>query len=128
MAYQSVSLERELFIKSIYTIHYYEYQNDFYFDGERHNFWEFQCVDTGAAEVVTDNGCYTLSRGQVIFHRPNEFHTLKATGRTAPRVVVISLKTRFLIFLIPNAAFSAVSLPKPGTAFLLPWMILIWNK
>ena len=90
MAYQSVSLERELFIKSIYTIHYYEYQNDFYFDGERHDFWEFQCVDTGAAEVVTDNGCYTLSRGQVIFHRPNEFHTLKATGRTAPRVVVIS--------------------------------------
>lgn len=90
MAYQSVSLEQELFIKSIYTIHYYEYQNDFYFDGERHDFWEFQCVDTGAAEVVTDNGCYTLSRGQVIFHRPNEFHTLKATGRTAPRVVVIS--------------------------------------
>ena len=30
MAYQSVSLERELFIKSIYTIHYYEYQNDFF--------------------------------------------------------------------------------------------------
>ena len=65
MAYQSVSLDQELFIKSIYTIHYYEYQNDFHFDGERHDFWEFQCVDTGAAEVVTDNGCHTLSRGQV---------------------------------------------------------------
>ena len=90
MAYQSVSLDQELFIKSIYTIHYYEYQNDFHFDGERHDFWEFQCVDTGAAEVVTDNGCHTLSRGQVIFHRPNEFHTLKATGKTAPSIIVIS--------------------------------------
>lgn len=46
VAYQSVSLDQELFIKSIYTIHYYEYQNDFHFDGERHDFWEFQCVDT----------------------------------------------------------------------------------
>ena len=53
VAYQSVSLDQELFIKSIYTIHYYEYQNDFHFDGERHDFWEFQCVDTGAAEVAT---------------------------------------------------------------------------
>lgn len=90
VAYQSVSLDQELFIKSIYTIHYYEYQNDFHFDGERHDFWEFQCVDTGAAEVVTDNDCHTLSRGQVIFHRPNEFHTLKATGKTAPSIIVIS--------------------------------------
>ena len=90
MAYQSVALEQELFIKDIYTIHYYEYRNDFEFDGERHNFWEFQCVDKGAAEVVTDNGCHTLIRSQVIFHRPNEFHTLKATGKTAPNIIVIS--------------------------------------
>ena len=75
---------------SIYTIHYYEYRNDFHFDGERHDFWEFQCVDKGAAEVITDNGTYTLTRSQVIFHRPNEFHTLKANGRTAPNIIVIS--------------------------------------
>lgn len=56
MAYQSVQLDSELSIEKIYTIHYYEYQNDFYFSGERHNFWEFQCVDKGSAEIVTDNG------------------------------------------------------------------------
>lgn len=78
MAYQSIQLDQELFVSDIYTIHYYEYRNDFHFDGERHDFWEFQCVDKGAAEVITDNGTYTLTRSQVIFHRPNEFHTLKA--------------------------------------------------
>ena len=90
MAYQSVQLDSELSIEKIYTIHYYEYQNDFYFSGERHNFWEFQCVDKGSAEIVTDNGSHILNRSQVIFHRPNEFHTLKAAGRTAPNIIVIS--------------------------------------
>ena len=90
MAYQSIQLDQELFVSDIYTIHYYEYRNDFHFDGERHDFWEFQCVDKGAAEVITDNGTYTLTRSQVIFHRPNEFHTLKANGRTAPNIIVIS--------------------------------------
>ena len=90
MAYQSVQLDSELSIEKIYTIHYYEYQNDFYFSGERHNFWEFQCVDKGSAEIVTDNGSHILNRNQVIFHRPNEFHTLKAAGRTAPNIIVIS--------------------------------------
>ena len=90
MAYQSIQLDQELFVSDIYTIHYYEYRNDFHFDGERHDFWEFQCVDKGAAEVITDNGTYTLTRSQVIFHRPNEFHTLKANGKTAPNIIVIS--------------------------------------
>lgn len=93
MAFESVDLDKELSITSIYTIHYYEYRNDFQFDGERHDFWEFQCVDKGAAEVVTDDGCHTLTRSQVIFHRPNEFHTLKATGKTAPNIIVISFSS-----------------------------------
>lgn len=90
MAYQSVPLEQELLIKDIYTIHYCEYKNEFHFDGERHDFWEFQFVDKGAAEVVTDTGCHTLAHSQVIFHKPNEFHTLKAAGRTAPNIIVVS--------------------------------------
>lgn len=93
MAFESVRLEKELSIDSIYTVHYYEYRNDFEFDGERHDFWEFQCVDKGAAEVRTDNGHHTLTRSQVIFHRPNEFHTLKASGKTAPNIIVISFSS-----------------------------------
>lgn len=90
MAFESVYLEKELSIDSIYTVHYYEYRNDFQFDGERHNFWEFQCVDKGVAEVMTDSGNHILTHSQVIFHRPNEFHTLKATKKSAPNIIVIS--------------------------------------
>ena len=92
MAFESTFLEEEIHIERIYTIHYFEYMSNFDFPGERHDFWEFQCVDKGQAEVCTDNGTYTLNRGQIIFHKPNEFHTLKAAGNTAPNIVVVSFE------------------------------------
>lgn len=90
MEYESVCLEKELNISQIYTIHYFEYRNDFYYEGERHNFWEFQCVDKGEAEVCADGEHYVLGHRQVIFHKPNEFHNLSATGKNAPNIVVVS--------------------------------------
>lgn len=93
MAYQSIELIDDLHIDKIYTIHYFEYRNDFHFAGERHDFWEFQCVDKGEAEVRTDDKIHLLERGEMIFHKPNEFHTLTATGKNAPNIVVVSFAT-----------------------------------
>ena len=92
MAFESMYLEEDIHIDRIYTIHYFEYKSDFHFAGERHNFWEFQCVDKGKAEIQTDNGIYHLTSGQLIFHRPNEFHNLIAIGNTAPNIVVVSFE------------------------------------
>ena len=129
MAYQSVQLDSELSIEKIYTIHYYEYQNDFYFSGERHNFWEFQCVDKGSAEIVTDNGSHILNRNQVIFHRPNEFHTLKAAGRTAPNIIVISFSCDSpCMNFFENKASSGASLQRHETVLFRLSIILIWKK
>ena len=64
MAFESMYLEEDIHIDRIYTIHYFEYKSDFHFAGERHNFWEFQCVDKGKAEIETDNGIYHLTSGQ----------------------------------------------------------------
>lgn len=90
MDYVSFELEEEIHINCIYTVHYFEYSSDFHFSGERHNFWEFQCVDKGRAEVKTDNGVHILNSGQIIFHKPDEFHTLTALGTNAPNIVVVS--------------------------------------
>lgn len=90
MAYESIPLTEDIHIEKIYTVHYFEYRSDFFYPGERHNFWEFQCVDKGSAKVQTDDEVHVLNRGQVIFHRPNEFHNLTAVGQTAPNIVVVS--------------------------------------
>lgn len=92
MAYESIPLTEDIHIDQLYTVHYFEYRSDFSYPGERHNFWEFQCVDKGSAKVQTDDDIHILNRGQVIFHRPNEFHNLTAVGQTAPNIVVISFE------------------------------------
>ena len=90
MAYEALQLNQELHISAVYTVHYFEYRSDFHFPGEVHDFWEFQCIDKGSAKVCTDEAIYHLSRGQVIFHKPNEFHTMEAEGKTPPNIVVVS--------------------------------------
>ena len=80
MAYESIHLEDDIHIDEIFTVHYFEYRSDFHFPGERHKFWEFQYVDKGSASVTIDAQTHILSRGEIIFHSPNEFHDLMAAG------------------------------------------------
>lgn len=92
MSYQSVPLKQEIVIDKIVTIHYYEYMNDFSFDGESHPFWEFLCVDKGEIEVRAGEKALTLKKGEIIFHKPDEFHNLKANGIIAPNLVVAAFE------------------------------------
>lgn len=77
-------------INKIVTIHYYELDRNFSFEGESHNFWEMVYVDSGQVEIMANNRSLHLKQGDVVFHKPNEFHTLKADNRTAANVFVIS--------------------------------------
>ncbi len=90
MSFISVPLERTLEIRAIYTVHYFEYTSHYTFAGESHDFWEFLYVDKGSVRVTADQYCHDLSRGQIIFHAPGEFHALSANGVTAPNLVVVS--------------------------------------
>lgn len=90
MNYKGVSLTRDFIIEELFSVHFFEYMSDFSFAGESHNFWEFLCVDCGEVEVIADNQHYTLKRGEIIFHKPNEFHRLHANGMVAPNLIVVS--------------------------------------
>lgn len=90
MGYDGVSLKNSISVGKVYSIHYFEYMSDFSFGGEMHNFWEFICVDKGEIGVTADKTFSILKTGDIAFHQPNEFHSVKATGKTAPNLVVIS--------------------------------------
>ncbi|MEG1741522.1 MAG: helix-turn-helix transcriptional regulator [Acetivibrio sp.] len=92
MNYKMVSLKQDFIVERIATVHYFEYMSDFQFEGESHPFWEFLCVDRGEVNVIADNRNLTLKKGEVIFHKPNEFHNLKANGIIAPNLVVVSFE------------------------------------
>jgi AraC-like DNA-binding protein len=90
MSYNGVELKNSITLGKIYSIHYFEYMSDFAFEGESHNFWEFVYVDKGEVEVTAGRSLFLLKKGEMIFHQPNEFHNVWATGDIAPNLVVIS--------------------------------------
>lgn len=77
-------------INKIVTIHYYELGRDFDFGGEVHDFWEMVYVDRGRVHITADSRNLTLNQGEVIFHKPNEFHTISTDSESSADVFVIS--------------------------------------
>lgn len=92
MAYKSTLLRSSAVIKKIVTIHYFEYMSNFSFPGESHDFWEFVCVDKGVIDVMAGDKKIPLKRGNIIFHKPGEFHTILTNGTVAPNLVVVSFE------------------------------------
>lgn len=90
MTYVKTRLKREIVIDAIITVHYFEYMKDFFFRGESHDFWEFLYVDKGTVRVLADKTWRTLNTGDIIFHRPNEFHAIRSIGKNSPNLVAVS--------------------------------------
>lgn len=84
------SMKKEINVSHFVTFHYFEYPHKFVFEGERHNFWELLYVDKGVVFTQTDTEHHQLQQGQIIFHKPNEFHSVECNGIISPCLVVIS--------------------------------------
>lgn len=94
MQYQGLTFTDDLHIEELFSLHYFEYMSTFSFPGESHDFWEFICVDKGEVTIGADEAVHTLKRGQIAFHKPNEFHWVRANGNVAPNLIVISFSCR----------------------------------
>ena len=86
-------------VSRIVTVHYYEFGSHFSFGGESHDFWELVYVDRGQVAVRRNEEAeITVRQGEILFHCPNEFHSIRALD-SSPNFFVIS-------FVCPSAAMS----------------------
>jgi len=85
-------LQELIVVKRLVTLHYFEFSKDYIFKGEKHDFWEFLYVDKGEVEILADSEGYKLRQGDIIFHQPNEFHSVWANRQIAPNLIVISFE------------------------------------
>ncbi len=92
MRYKGTRLRDEIIIRELVTVHYYELSKDYRFAGESHDFWELVYADKGELLAETENGTTVIKRGDILFHKPNEWHAHIADGVNAPSAVVISFK------------------------------------
>lgn len=90
MSYTCVHLEDTIHIEDIFSVHYFEYAANFSFAGETHDFWELVCVDKGNVDISMDERNFTLRKGEIAFHQPNEFHSVRTLADSTPNLVVIS--------------------------------------
>ena len=86
----AIKLRTLVNITNIVSIHYFEFDKHFHFPGESHNYWELVYVDSGNVHITAEDVPHTLGQGEIIFHKPNEFHTISADKKTPSNVCVIS--------------------------------------
>ncbi len=131
MNYVTSPVKNVISISRLVTLHYFELGPEFGFEGERHDFWEMVYADSGSARVTAEGEELCLSQGQVVFHRPNELHTLRANGNLRAAVFVITFVSRSpamkaferSIFTLPSELKSLISamIEEGRRAFELPF-------
>lgn len=90
--YVGLTFKEVVKIDKLYSVHYFEYMNDYSFEGESHDFWEITYVDKGEIELTIGENKIKLNKGEIAFIKPNAFHDLCANGIKAPNLVVISFQ------------------------------------
>ncbi len=77
-------------IEKVYTVYYEKFACDYVFEGEQHNFWELVYIIRGELEIRAENNTFILREREIVFHKPNEFHSLKSKGSIPPNVIIVS--------------------------------------
>ncbi len=85
-----------LVVNSIVTVHFFKFDKDFVAPIEAHDFWEIVYAHKEDIRCYTDGKEITLKQGEILFHKPNEVHSLRANGKTPPTVYIVSFDCRSL--------------------------------
>ena len=88
----SLRVERQFRVESIYTFWYQEKEQGFLFPGEAHPMAELTYVDQGALHSVADGQDLLLKQGDLVIYGPGQWHMQYADIGVAPRFVTISFE------------------------------------
>ena len=92
--YVKMSFESVFNIEKIITIFYMEFSKNFYYEGERHDFWEMVYIDKGEMICTADTKRFILKSGEMTFHKPNEFHNLSGDNSVSPNVSILTFECK----------------------------------
>jgi len=90
MPYIKVPLKNVLNIRTIVTIYCLDFSPQYYTKGESHDFWEIVYVDSGELQVGADQTTHLLHQGDIIFHKPNEFHNVRCDGVHPASIFIVT--------------------------------------
>lgn len=81
-------------ITELYSFFQDHFERGFCFPGETHNFWECLYVLDGELCVSADERVYDMRAGELIFHKPVEFHKFTVTGENGADLLIFSFSAQ----------------------------------
>ena len=81
-------------LESFYSAFIRRCKEEYFFQGESHDFWEICYIIEGNVCVCTDDKIIRLSKNQMIFHKPMEFHSIRTDGKTQASFLIISFSAK----------------------------------
>ena len=81
--YTAVDVSHGFRINSLYTAFTERIESDYFYAGERHNFWELVFIVSGSVGVTAGEDARVMEAGQGILHSPMEFHRVWFSGAPA---------------------------------------------
>ena len=85
-----IELKKLFSVQGIYTAIEPIWGERFEYKKDRHNFWELVYVSDGCAGILKDDTVYELLPGEMIFHKPMEFHSIWAKNSQKLHLIVIN--------------------------------------
>jgi len=83
-------IENLIVIEKIVTVHFFRLPKNYVFHGEAHDFWELVYIEQGEVICSRNDFDIRLTQGNVLFHKPGEFHKIRPSGSAAPKVLVLT--------------------------------------
>ncbi len=94
MAYIKVPLKTTININRIVTVFYNDFSPVYRTKGESHDFWEIVYVDRGELDLRGGDVVRHMKEGEIIFHQPGEFHSVRCDGSHTSAVFIITFDCR----------------------------------
>jgi hypothetical protein len=88
--YEKLQVNKTIEVISVVSAFTAKREKGYAFAGESHDFWELLFLHSGRLTVTAGARVLRLYGGEVIFHKPFEFHKLAADNDDRPKYTVIS--------------------------------------
>lgn len=94
MSYHKYYINHGIEISCMYSIFEQYFAKDYSFPGELHDFWECVYVIDGRINASGDERVYKLEAGDMIFHRPMEFHKFYIDNPKGAKLLIFSFDAK----------------------------------
>ncbi|MBQ4065084.1 MAG: AraC family transcriptional regulator [Clostridia bacterium] len=76
-ASDGITLSRSIRVTGLVSAFHAHLPADFHYDGESHDAWEFVFIERGSVKARADHKSYILKKGELVCHKPGEFHCIR---------------------------------------------------